>query len=1138
MYEGVTRAENLEHYVILNAQPQAQSVAVGASATLSVTATGGGSSLTYQWRKDGVNVSGANASSYTLPSAQVSNAGSYTVVVSNTAGSVTSSAATLTVNPVSAEFAPASLDQRLVDFMDGFFDPAYVAANLFLSGANFTEYYLSVWANGGFLTVDQDSGVFTYQKTATNVGRLEYVTADGYFTNKTWKNTYTLTFTNVAGGNYSLVEQDQADLTNTFTYTGGFRLRTRGALPAFTTQPQDRTVAQAPGTNLFSFTLGTSGAGSQYFGLRYHDDGVIDGGPADGGYYLGTNGTVAVPVKTSTVGSRQFDFLVANEFGAVTSRVVTVTIALPPSITSQPQGQTVNPGQSAAFSVTVTGTAPFSYQWRKDGVNVSGANASSYTLPSAQVSNAGSYTVVVSNTAGGVTSSAATLTVNTLSAPVISSATTATATVGQAFSYQITANNSPTGYNATGLPSGVTANTTSGLLSGTPTAAGTSSITLSASNAGGTGTRTLTLTVNPPSATPPSITSQPQAQTVAVGSSATFSVTATGTGPLAYQWRKDGVALGGAMSSSYSITGAQASHAGSYTVVVSNTAGSVTSSAATLTVNDPVVITSQPFQNGSFELNAGHDSSTATGWTITGGPGPCRYRNTDGATDGLFAAMFNNASGSVGAVLSQTFATIPNQLYTVTFDWGNHGIFVSTARLQIEVRDATSGSHLINPAGAAVTGGSGSVDQNTNIVIVRDSTATAGPTQFSSFRFTFTAQSTSSVVSFTDSPSTGDLARTDGILDNVRVAGVVDLASGLVAYYPFNGNANDASGLGNNATLSNAGLTADRFGVPNSAMLISASPTNPGGAYSTQNISIVGNADRSVVFWCKFSAQGSSSSYTQTRVEWGDTSHAGAMFSLSEQSTPDGFVWFWGHYADINHVLAAPPAYNQWRQVTFVYHSSLSEAKCYVNGILQPATGGNFLNQVSSLSTVATSLRMSGGAGDYLDDVRIYNRALSVADVAVLYATEAPPAITAQPQSQVVSAGSAVTFSVTATGSVSFTYQWRKDGVALSGATSSSHTITGAQASHVGSYTVVVSNTAGSVTSSAADLILSGLIMLPTVVVDGIAGRSYRLEFKNTVTDTGWTPLVTTNLPAARLFYTDISATNQPKRFYRVVPTP
>src|SRR5207245_689057 len=82
-------------------------------------------------------------------------------------------------------------------------------------------------------------------------------------------------------------------------------------------------------------------------------------------------------------------------------------------------------------------------------------------------------------------------------APVITSATGATGTVGQAFSYQITATNSPTSYNATGLPAGLSVNTNTGLISGTPTAAaGTSSVTLSAANLGGTGTATLTLTIN------------------------------------------------------------------------------------------------------------------------------------------------------------------------------------------------------------------------------------------------------------------------------------------------------------------------------------------------------------------------------------------------------------------------------------------------------------------------------------------------------------------------------------------------------------------------------------------------------------------------------------------------------------------
>ena len=78
---------------------------------------------------------------------------------------------------------------------------------------------------------------------------------------------------------------------------------------------------------------------------------------------------------------------------------------------------------------------------------------------------------------------------------MITSPTTANGTVGSTFSYQITATNNPTSFGATGLPAGLSVNTTSGLISGTPTSAGTSTVTLSATNAAGTGTATLTLTI-------------------------------------------------------------------------------------------------------------------------------------------------------------------------------------------------------------------------------------------------------------------------------------------------------------------------------------------------------------------------------------------------------------------------------------------------------------------------------------------------------------------------------------------------------------------------------------------------------------------------------------------------------------------
>ena len=118
-------------------------------------------------------------------------------------------------------------------------------------------------------------------------------------------------------------------------------------------------------------------------------------------------------------------------------------------------------------------------------------SATSITVPVPSGATTGNVVVTV----GGVASNGVSFTV-TAAAPVITSSDRASGTVGMAFSYQITATNSPTSFGAAGLPSGLTVNTVSGLVSGTPTgAAGTSSVTLSATNSGGTGSAPLTLTI-------------------------------------------------------------------------------------------------------------------------------------------------------------------------------------------------------------------------------------------------------------------------------------------------------------------------------------------------------------------------------------------------------------------------------------------------------------------------------------------------------------------------------------------------------------------------------------------------------------------------------------------------------------------
>jgi glucose/arabinose dehydrogenase len=90
---------------------------------------------------------------------------------------------------------------------------------------------------------------------------------------------------------------------------------------------------------------------------------------------------------------------------------ITFTGSTAPVITNQPQSISVSEGNQASFSVTATGSAPLSYQWRKNTVNIGGATNSTYTIPSVVAGDAGNYSVIVSNGAGSVISNDAVLTV-------------------------------------------------------------------------------------------------------------------------------------------------------------------------------------------------------------------------------------------------------------------------------------------------------------------------------------------------------------------------------------------------------------------------------------------------------------------------------------------------------------------------------------------------------------------------------------------------------------------------------------------------------------------------------------------------------------------------------------------------------
>ena len=168
-----------------------------------------------------------------------------------------------------------------------------------------------------------------------------------------------------------------------------------------------------------------------------------------------------------------------------------------PVITTQPASQTVGLGATVTFSVTATDAKAISYQWQFNGTAIGLATSATLTLSSVTPSQAGTYTVYVYDSVNGVTSVAATLSLT--GGPVINSSLNAYGySQTHPFLYTITAEYSPTSFGATGLPPGLSVNTTSGVISGIPTTTGTFQVTLTALNASGTGTATLNLTISLP----------------------------------------------------------------------------------------------------------------------------------------------------------------------------------------------------------------------------------------------------------------------------------------------------------------------------------------------------------------------------------------------------------------------------------------------------------------------------------------------------------------------------------------------------------------------------------------------------------------------------------------------------------------
>jgi hypothetical protein len=343
-----------------------------------------------------------------------------------------------------------------------------------------------------------------------------------------------------------------------------------------------------------------------------------------------TPGTVTVTASAPGLKSGTATFTVVAASGPTAAGAqlqVPAPAANALAIVAPPGNQVVASGQSAQFTVLASSAAPVSFQWMKGSTAIPGANAYVYTTPVAtDADNGSTYSVVVTSGATSVTSTSASLSVVAPSVPTITTAPLAqSAAAGTSAQFSVVAAGSPTltyQWRKGGTPiAGATSAsyTTPALVSGD----NGSTYDVVVNNSAGTVTSAaakLTVTAG----TAPGIVTPPVGAAVSAGQSVTLSVVASGSGPLHYQWHLDTTTNVGTDSSTFSIASAQTSDAGTYTVVVTNGSGSVTSAGAAVTVsggNGPdlalnATATASTQNGGNVARNAfdGNASTTGPRW--------------------------------------------------------------------------------------------------------------------------------------------------------------------------------------------------------------------------------------------------------------------------------------------------------------------------------------------------------------------------------------------------------------------------------------------------------------------------------------------------------------------------------------------
>jgi DNA/RNA endonuclease G (NUC1) len=751
-----------------------------------------------------------------------------------------------------------------------------------------------------------------------------------------------------------------------------------------------------------------------------------------------------------------FTALPAPIASALRSEVDGQSTAGAPTITAQPSNQTTVVGGSATFSVTATGDATLTYQWSHGDDDIAGATDATLTLTNVQAADVGAYTVVVTNSLGSATSNSAQLIVTGLPPSITTSPASETVSAGSTITFSVGVMGSPTltyqWRKNTAPIAGATASTLTLTNVQSSDVANYDVVVTNSVSSATSGAATLTVT---PAA--PTITSQPSSKAVNTGTNAGLSVGAVGTAPLTYQWRKGGAPISdggnvtGTTSATLLFSGATPANAGDYDVVVTNGLGFATSTIATLTVNPPPpstilwnFTTADPTSGLTAEITGGtvtQGNNLGTTALITSTSASGSYTGASGGNNAGAAArvgaLNKAASGSAYFEFTLT-ASAGKRLLASGISFGMRststgpqafGVFTSLDSFGTAIATGTVPNdgnwHLYTPTFASVTGPTGGSITFRIYGFNGTGTPTSGTANWrmDDLKLTITTVFPPPVPPVVTAVSPANGATAVSISSPITVT-FNEAVSFTGSWFTINSALNGPVAATVNGGPTTFTLTPPSFFANNDTITV----TILGAQVVDQATgTIPGTGNTTVSFTTEAFVPPTPPTVTTQPVSQTINVGSSATFTVAASGT-------------------APFTYH-WRK----------------NGTAISGNGSAF----------TASLTISGATtadtGSY--DCVVANVAGSdVSHTATLTVNVVPPSITTPPAGQALGVGGTATFNVGVGGTAPFTYQWRKDGSPISGATNASLTITGATYASSGAYDVIVTNSAGFATSVAATL--------------------------------------------------------------------